>query len=50
MQEGFGLGLSGKNWNDVPDWEFFGYDKPQDFALYINFQKTYEVDCDDDEE
>lgn len=45
----FGLGLSGKDFSNIPDWELFGYGK-QDYTEFLLFQKGYEVDNEDDEE
>lgn len=44
-----GLGLSGKDFSNIPDWEFYDYPTQEGYAQYKEQWKSYEVDLDEDE-
>lgn len=49
MGNSFGLGLSGIDFSQVPDWQFYGYPDEKSYADFILFQKSYEVDEEEDD-
>jgi hypothetical protein len=44
-----GLGLSGKQFSEIEDWEFYDYPSKEAYAEYLEFNRSYEVDSDEDE-
>jgi hypothetical protein len=44
-----GLGLSGKQFSEIEDWEFYDYPSKEAYAEYLEFNRPYEVDSDEDE-
>lgn len=45
-----GLGLSGIDFKDIPDWEFYGYPTPEGYAQYREQWKSYESDFENDDD
>ena len=45
-----GLGLSGKDFSEVPDWVLYDYLSPEAYAEFLETNKSYEVDSDEQEE